>query len=269
MRRALGFVFIRSLVVLALVAPGTAPAVVVDFEDLSVPPSGSFNGNPGTLAPGQSVSVPWTSQGVSFDNTFAIDDSSGFTYSYWLGFAYSNVVNTTDPAFENQYASFPGGGAGSSTYAVAYADGAAIALPAPATVTGFQIANTTYAALTMKNGDAYGFSPPLPPGGWFATTATGKLAATVTGSATFFLADLRGVSPSGILSTWSWFDLTPLGVVDRIEFSFDGSDKGSFGLNTPAYFALDNLTVTPVPEPASLAAAAALVCGLLIRRRHA
>jgi hypothetical protein len=165
MCRALGFLVIRSLVLLALVAPAAAPAVVVDFEDLTVPPAGYFNGDTGTLSPGQSVNVPWTSQGVSFDNTFAIDDSSGFTYSYWLGFAYSNVVNTTDPAFENQYASYPGGGAGSSTYAVAYADGAALALPAPATVTGFQIANTTYAALTMKNGDQYGFSPPLPPGG--------------------------------------------------------------------------------------------------------
>jgi len=269
MCRALGFLVIRSLVLLALVAPAAAPAVVVDFEDLTVPPAGYFNGDTGTLSPGQSVNVPWTSQGVSFDNTFAIDDSSGFTYSYWLGFAYSNVVNTTDPAFENQYASYPGGGAGSSTYAVAYADGAALALPAPATVTGFQIANTTYAALTMKNGDQYGFSPPLPPGGWFAATATGKLGATVTGSATFYLADLRGASPPGILSTWSWFDLTSLGVVDRVEFSFDGSDKGVFGLNTPAYFALDDLTVTPVPEPASLAAAAVLACGLLIRRRHA
>jgi hypothetical protein len=268
MRRAPRFVFVRSLVILALVGPATAPAAVVDFEGLSVPPSGYFNGDPGTLSPGQSVGVPWTSQGVAFANTFGIDNSSGFTYSYWLGFAYSNVVNTTDPAFENQYASYPGGGAGSSTYAVAYSDGAALTLPEPATVTGFQIANTTYAALTMKNGDAYGFSPPLPAGGWFATTATGRLGAMVTGSATFFLADLRGGSPPGVLSGWSWFDLTPLGVVDRIEFSFDGSDKGTFGLNTPAYFALDNLTVNPVPEPSSLAVAA-IVCGLLFRRRHA
>lgn len=266
MRRAPGFLFIPSLVLLALVVPGAASAMVVDFEGLSVPPSGYFNGNPGTLSPGQSVSVPWASHGVSFDNTFGIDTASGFTYSYWLGFAYSNVVNTTDPAFENQYASYPGGGAGSSTYAVAYADGAAVTLPVPTTVAGFQIANTTYAALTMKDGDQYGFSPPLPPGGWFATTATGKLGATVTGSATFYLADRRGGSPPGILSGWSWFDLAPLGVVDRIEFSFDGSDKGTFGLNTPAYFAMDDLTVTAVPEPAVTVIAATVAIVAVIRR---
>ena len=261
--------FVVLLACLVILVPSTlCTAAVIGFENLTVPPSGFFNGDPGTLAPGQFVDTPWTSGGAAFANMFGIDSYGGFDYPYWYGFAYSNVVNTTDPAFENQYASYPGGGAGSSTYAVAYGNGAALTLPEPATVTGFQIANTTYAALTMKNGDAYGFSPPLPPGGWFATTATGKLAATVTGSATFFLADLRGGSPPGILSGWSWFDLTSLGVVDRIEFSFDGSDKGTFGLNTPAYFALDDLTVTPVPEPASLAAAA-LVCGLLIRRRHA
>jgi hypothetical protein len=141
-------------------------------------------------------------------------------------------------------------------------------LPVPTTVAGFRIANTTYAALTMRDGDQYGFSPPLPPGGWFATTATGKLGATTTGSATFFLADLRGGSPPGILSGWSWFDLAPLGVVDRVEFSFDGSDKGTFGLNTPAYFALDDLTVTAVPEPTLAVIAASVAIAAVVRRRR-
>ena len=263
------------LSILALVAvAGSAAAVVVDFEGLTVPPSGFFNGNPGTLSPGQSVSTPWTAGGVAFSNTFGIDSFGGFDYEYWSGFAYSDVVNTTDAAFTNQYASYPGGGFGSSTYAVAYSRDAVVTLPVAATVAGFRIANTTYAALTMKNGDLYGFSAPLPTGGWFATTATGRLGVTTTGTATFYLADLRGATPPGVLSSWSWFDLTSLGTVDRIEFSFDGSDKGSFGLNTPAYFAMDDLTVNAVPEPAALAAVAVatLACGvrrLRSRQRHA
>lgn len=258
-----------SILTLAAVA-GSATAVVVDFEGLPVPPSGFFNGNPGTLAPGQSVSTPWNAGGVAFSNTFGIDSYGGFDYPYWYGFAYSNVVNTTDPAFTNQYASYPGGGYQSSTYAVAYGDASGIVLPVPSTVSGFRIANTTYSALTMKNGDQYGFSAPLPPGGWFATTAIGRLGATTTGSATSYLADLRGISPPGILATWDWFDLSSLGTVDRIEFSFDGSDKGIFGLNTPAYFAMDDLTVAAVPEPMAsvLAAAAAIAAVVRLRRRH-
>jgi hypothetical protein len=257
-----------------LVPSAFATAVVIDFQNLPVPPSGAFNGDPGTLVPGQSVASPWTSGGVAFSNTFGIDSYGGFDYEYWSGFAYSDVVNTTDAAFTNQYASYPGGGFGSSTYAVAYSRDAVVTLPIAATVAGFRIANTTYAALTMKNGDLYGFSAPLPTGGWFATTATGRLGVTTTGAATFYLADLRGATPPGVLSSWSWFDLTSLGTVDRIEFSFDGSDKGSFGLNTPAYFAMDDLTVNAVPEPAALAAVAVatLACGvrrLRSRQRHA
>lgn len=269
---------VRFLVLASCIAAGSARGeVVVNFQDLAVPGSGYFNGNPGTLTPGQSVSTPWSSGSVSFANTFGIDSYGDFNYEYWNGFAYSNVVNTTNPAFTNQYASYPGGGYQSSTYAVAY-DEATVTLPVPTVVAGFRIANTTYAALTMRDGDQYGFTEPLASGtGWFATIATGKLAGATTGTATFYLADLRGASPPGILATWAWFDLASLGTVDRIEFSFDGSDRHpTFGLNTPAYFAMDNLTVSAVPEPATvtLLAVAALVGGTAAagrwrRRGHA
>jgi hypothetical protein len=81
---------------------------------------------------------------------------------------------------------------------------------------------------------------------------------------------LRGTSPPGVLATWTWFDLTALGTVDTITFTFDGSDQGAFGLNTPAYFAMDDLTVTAVPEPATIALLAgggALFGWLAVRRR--
>ena len=255
-----------------LLLAGSAAAVVIDFEGLVVPPSGYFNGNPGTLSPGQSVSTPWMAGGGAFSNTFGIDSFGGFDYPYWYGFAYSNIVNTTDPAFTNQYASYPGGGYQSSTYAVPHTEDndyrPTVTLPVPTTVAGFRIANTTYAALTMRNGDQYGFSAPLPPGGWFATTAIGRLGATTTGSATFYLADLRGASPPGILATWEWFDLTPLGTVDRVEFEFTGSDMGPFGLNTPRYFALDDLTVAAVPEPTLAVIAASVAIAAVVRRRR-
>ena len=247
--------------------------VVIDFQDLPLTaPQTYHNGNPGTLSPGQSVTQPWVSGSVSFANVFGIDEYGGYTYPYWSGFAYSNVVDTTTNSFENQYASFPGGGfGGSSIYAVAYSDAASLTLPQPTTVAGFRIANTTYAALTMANGDGYGFTEPLPPGGWFLVTATGKLGGTVTGSAEYYLADLRGGSPSGILATWDWFNLSSLGTVDRVDFAFTGSDMSAFGLNTPAYFAMDNLTVASVPEPSTgtmiVSAAAAAVMVAARRRR--
>ncbi len=229
-----------------------ATAAVVDFEDLSVPPAGFFNGDPGNLAPGDEVLQPWTSGGVGFANTFGID--ADFSYPYWSGFAYSDVVNTTTNTFENQYAAYPGSGYQSTTYAIAYSGAAAVSLPSPATVAGFRIANTTYAYLTMRDGDDYGFTQPLAAEGWFLVTASGSLGGTATGSAEFYLADLRGATPPGLVAGWEWFDLSGLGTVDAVSFAFSGSDVGGFGLNTHAYFAMDDFTYSAsVPEPSTWA----------------
>jgi hypothetical protein len=249
-----------------------AAGVVVDFEDLTVPPAGYFNGDPGSLSPGDEVTQPWTSGGAAFANTYGID--ADFVFPYWSGFAYSDVVDTTTNTFENQYAAYPGSGYQSATYAVAFDDAAAITLPSPSTVSGFRIANTTYGYLTMQDGDIYGFTQPLSAGGWFLVTATGSLGGTSTGSAEFYLADLRGDSPPGLVADWGWFDLSGLGTVDAVSFAFTGSDVGPFGLNTPAYFALDDFTYSAtVPEPGTWAVcAAAAVAGLTgwrIRRRIA
>lgn len=252
-------------VLIMLAGAVAARGAVVTFEDLTVPQAGYFNGDPGDLDPGDEVSQPWLSAGVAFSNTYGVD--ADFAFPYWSGFAYSDVVNTTTPGFTNQYASFPGGGYQSATYAVAYASGATVTLPEAAIVSGFRIANTTYAYLAMRDGDQ--FSPALQPGGWFRVTATGRRSGTPTGLAEFYLADLRGGSPPGIVAGWDWFDLSGLGTVDQVGFAFSGSDVGQFGLNTPAYFAMDNLTFAAVPEPATwaLVAAAAGVAAAVRTRR--
>jgi hypothetical protein len=245
--------FVSLLPLLLLLPLATAAqAAVVSFEELTVPAAGYFNGDPSNLSPGGEVTQPWTSGGLSFSNTFGID--ADYAFPYWFGFAYSDVVNTTTNTFENQYAAFPGSGHQSTTYGVAYADGATIALPSVSNVAGMRIANTTYTFLTMRDGDSYGFTSPLAAGGWFLVTASGSLGGTSTGTAEFYLADLRGGSPPGIVSGWEWFDLSGLGAVDTVSFTFTGSDVGSFGLNTPAYFALDDLTFSAsVPEPGTWA----------------
>jgi hypothetical protein len=215
------------------------------------------------------VGTPWTTQGVSFSNTYGVDAS--YAFPYWYGFAYSNVVNTTDVTFGNQYASYPGGGYQSANYAVAYSDGATITLPSASALSGFRIANTTYAYGAMMFTDPYNFSTPLGPGSWFSVTAAGSLGGRPTGSLDYYLADLRTPTSPGVLAGWAWFDLSSLGVVDSVSFSFAGSDIGDYGLNTPAYFAMDNLTVAPVPEPAThamLAAAALAALGGGVARRR-
>ena len=45
------------------------------------------------------------------------------------------------------------------------------------------------------------------------------------------------------ISDWTKFDLSPLGKVAFITVDMDGTDKGNWGLNTPAYFAYDDVAV--------------------------
>ena len=250
---------------LSVVLSSAARADVITFESVNLPASGYLNGDPGNLSPGGSVSVPFVLEGVSFSNTFGIDASWGFPY--WEGFAISNVVNTTDGTWTNQYAAKPGSGYQSMNYAVAYSSAATITFPAPVTASGFRIANTTYTYGITTETDPEGFSVPLGSGGCFSVTATGSLNGSPVGSAEFFLADLRAGNPIGVRSGWNWFELSGLGTIDSLSFSFAGSDVGDYGLNTPAYFAMDNLTYA-VPEPSGFVLAACGAAAWIAGRRR-
>jgi len=257
------------LITLVLTAAGAGPVaaapIVVDFSDLTLAPGTFFNGGPTPNTDG------WTSQGVFFGNGFT-DWGGGFTS--WNGFAYSNVNDTTTGDFTNQYAAMTGTAFAGSIYAVGYSGSQAfLNLPDEFRPASVRLTNTTYAALDMQEGS--GFSKKFGPGDFLTVTFTGydQTGATgnSTGSTTFYLADFLNGN-SLIVNTWELLDLTPLGSPASIGLSWNSSDVGDFGINTPTYVALDALTLSPVPEPgtwALLAGAAGVVgCGGVVRRRR-
>lgn len=73
----------------------------------------------------------------------------------------------------------------------------------------------------------------------------------------YYLADYRSAKEADhyCLDTWQWVDLRSLGEVTSIKFSLDGSDSGQWGLNTPAYFCLDNFNGNRVVSEAAMQAA--------------
>lgn len=223
-------------------------ATTIDFEDLTVPSAGYYNGGPTTNTNG------WTSGGAFFGNSY----NSSFG-GFWSGFAYSNVNAPTTPGFGNQYASRAGGGVGGAgTYAVAYSGSQTfINLPSGTTPASVQVTNTAYAAFDMLSGSAFSKKFGGPTGddqdffrviftGYDAPGGTGN----VTGSATFTLADYTFADNSldYIVTTWQSLDLTPLGAAASIRLSWQSSDVGPFGINTPVYAAIDNLAVVPEPS---------------------
>ena len=207
-----------------------------DFENIAIPPNSFFNGSEGTVA--------FESGNVALPTNF----SNGF----WSGWSVSNVVNTTDPGFMNQYASITGGGVeGSSNYAVCFGSGSVLRLTNDAVgdpVNGLYVTNGTYPYLVIRDGNnfskrfggEFGDDPDF-----FLLTIKGMLGGEVVAdSIDFYLADYRFADNSQdyIIDDWTFIDATSLGNVDSLVFSFSGSDNDPvFGLNTPSYVLIDNV----------------------------
>jgi hypothetical protein len=108
-------------------------------------------------------------------------------------------------------------------------------------IPGFYITNSAYAYTSMLNGDAY--AKKFAQGDWFKLTITGLDAdGKETGTKEFYLADLRDADSSKhfIVNDWRYVDLSGLGKVKSLKFMLDSSDTGSWGINTPGYFCLDD-----------------------------
>jgi hypothetical protein len=254
-----------ALAGLALLHAAPAVALRIDLEDLALAPESFYDGRDGAGG--------FRSRGAFFNNRFT-DFGGGFTA--WSGFAYSNTTDTLTAGIENQHSAFAGGGAqGSSTYAVAFAfdpDFATVTLPAPRRVEGAYFTNTTFAALSMRDGDAFakkfggedGSEPDF-----LSVTVTGlDGGGNPTGSVEWFLADFRfeDASLDFILDEWTFIGLNELGIVESLSFTMDSSDIGPFGINTPTYFALDDLLLVPEPV-AGLMLALGIGIALGVRRR--
>lgn len=215
----------------------TAADLLVDFEDLPLQPQQAV------AADGQSGA--FRSRGVGFNQIWDTD---------WnccpRGWVYSNQTDLKTVGYTNPFsaqARVPeGGGYQSSQYAVAvniYRGDARIEFPEWAVLQGFYVTNTTYVYHSVVSGDdGAGFvKGPFGAGDWLKLEVIGlDEADQEVGRLPVYLADYR--EGSRVLDDWTWVDLSALGSnVKRIEFDMASTDSGDFGMNTPAYFAIDNL----------------------------
>ncbi len=232
----------KIVVCLALCSAGLAYSQsIVSFEDLTLIPNSHYTGSDGLGG--------FTSNGVFFENTY--DTNFGF----WSGgFIYSNSNDTTTGGFTNDYSAITGAGAnGGGIYAVNYYGN--IDFTSPKVVSSIALTNTTFAYLSMLNGDGFAkkFGDTINANGendgsngedFFRLRILGRdQNSNITDSVIVYLADYRfsNNSQDYILKEWLTVDLTALGAIQFLEFELSSSDVGSWGMNTPAYFALDNL----------------------------
>lgn len=251
-----------ALAGLIAVSQGAAAAVVT-FEEITLPPSGYLNQS--------SPAGGFTVHGSTFRNDY------NATFGSWSGFAVSSQTDTTTPGYFNQYSAFTGGGAGgSANYAVGYwstyDDAAHINFAGLTNLAGkgASITNTTYAALSMRDGDMFAKKFGGASGNdadWLKLTLSAFIGGNPTGAfIDFYLADFRfgDNSQDYIIDEWTAVDFSALGMADQIRFSMSSSDNGTFGMNTPSFFAIDNVAV---PEPSALVCSLAGMAIVLRRRR--
>lgn len=213
----------------------------------------SFNGAltaPETEFVGQKDSLPEGS--YYYPDTFKDKDglcefthyASTFGDAFGGGFTYTNKTDTTTNDYANSSA-ITGRGVSGDTYLVCNADTyagntfvsrvAEIRFAQALTVQGAWFTNATYAYLQMRDG---GIGKAFGAGDWYKVTVRGWLDGEETGTVDVYLAE------DGLLAnTWQQHDLSELGTVDMVDFTFDSTDKGEWGMNNPAYFCMDGLTL--------------------------
>lgn len=189
------------------------------------------------------------SKGFKSGGAFFINDFNS-SWGSWTGFALSSMTDTSNGTWANQYSAISGSGATQSeAYAVAY-DQAQIQLANSMgmdSVYGVMVNNSTYAYKVVRDGGQFskkfGGVSSQDPDSFIVIFKGLDTNDITTGEIIFYLADFRSNNSSGdyIVNQWTWVDLKPLGAVSRIEISFNSSDRGTFGMNTPAYVCLDSL----------------------------
>lgn len=270
------------LATLLSIASPRLQAEIIGFEGKTLYSQGSANRYyNGDLGDNTTNSQGWQSGSAHFSNSFTYD--SQFNYSYWSGFSYSRVTAGNVPGYENQYAARPGiGSEGSEHYAVIYnaaAGDAVITFGAEVQLNSVDITNTAYNYFSMRDGDAFAKKFGGNSGtdaDFFKLEFQGFRGGALTNKFDFYLADFRAANSADdyIIETWTRVNLGSLGTVDSLKFALTSSDVGEFGMNTPAYFAMDRLEFSAVPEPSSLLLLGSLATGWAyrrlsrIRRRH-
>jgi hypothetical protein len=173
--------------------------------------------------------------------------NGGVCISQFNDMAGTDYTNQCSVYYKQSNTGF-GGYRGSKTFAVVYTGSAPASIyflnsNETAKFISMQVCNTTYAYQTMKSGNAYARALSYDKQDYLKVVITGYATdgTTITGTTEAYLADFRTSSSGGIVDKWMEVDLSPLGACNKITFEIKGSDTGTYGLNTPTYFAFDDL----------------------------
>lgn len=222
----------------------TQAQTTIDFESINLSPETYWNGSEGF-------------------GGFVVDDAIfpniyNTEWDYWeSGFALSNITDDTQWGFDGQYIAQPFEGAYSSENYALGQSGSTLEFFTEQRLDSIYVSNNVYAASIIKDGDGWvakQFGSTTNADGdddgtngedWFMLRIIGyNEFGNKTDSVDFYLADYRFADDAQdtIIDTWQKIELSSLGNVKSVQFNLSSSDTGEFGMNTPSYFVLDNVS---------------------------
>ena len=200
----------------------------------------------------ESVYLPSNNASSDSANAKFVDGNGVFIVNaggFWNGGIICSAQTDTITNNYTNYSSITGTGAPESNYiskeyGFVYGPGSFTCAKDPFgyfSIQSIMLTNSTYAYRVIKSGNE--FSHKFAAGDWFKVIITGFKNNIQTSTVEYYLADFQN-GKSFILNKWAKVDLTPLGEVDKVTFTFDSSDKGQYGVNTPQYVCIDNIYFT-------------------------
>lgn len=252
------FLLLASICSLGASAQTTTPQpVLVTFESFGLSANSFYK---------DTNDVPFQTSTAVFQHEWVTG-----AFPYWsAGFSYTNIYDSITAGFTNLYGVIARKGVNNSSVFVVGQNNAVVRTKNKYTiVNGFYYTNTTYAYKSIKNGDQFarkfgdttgtGSGTTIAQGDYpdyFKLVVFGfKNGVKKTDSVEIFLADFRfSATQDYIVNNWRYADTKTLGSVDSIQFVLRSSDIGAFGMNTPAFYAIDNFE-TSIENPVALAEA--------------
>jgi len=210
--------------------------VLVDFQNTTFPDGLKYKNDSGEAG-------VFTEGIVSFQNSYEYDGE--WDYSYWYGFAYSKMHNVTlfDYA-TNEFSAYVPGDSPENIFMAGFisvwdAPSITVTFNQPVKDLSFDVANNTLAALAMKGEDPNHFAREFEEGDLF------ELTITVTSTDGTEIIAINLGEGTQITNVWNPVKVET-GNITKLEFSLSSTDNGEWGMNTPAYFCIDNIKARTV-----------------------
>ncbi len=203
-----------------------------NFETLTLPSQGYWNGS--------------DESGLFGDNEISFYNNYNSDWGSWSGFSFAYDTITSD----SQYAAFADSEEG-HVFGIGYVpsdwqSGTYDNIPIVCKFTNsveiqsVDITNNKKTADVIINGDSDFGDPAFSEGDYFKIVIKGFYNGDTTGIVSFFLADYTAGN-SYVTDTWNTVNLSSFGITDSLKFNLVSTHTGSYGMNTPAYFCIDNI----------------------------